>query len=102
MVRHVILWTLKAEMNEEEKQARREKIKAGLEGLAGKIPGMLSVRVETGHLPSSTADLMLDTLFADEAALLAYKNNPLHQAVANAEVRPYFQQRSCLDFEVKE
>ena len=69
MVRHVILWKLK-EMPDAEKTAVKAGIKEGLEGLAGKIPGLLDVRVYTDALPSSAnADLMLDTTFTDAAAL---------------------------------
>ena len=69
MVRHVILWKLK-EMPDAEKAAVKAGIKEGLEGLAGKIPGLLDVRVYTDALPSSAnADLMLDTTFTDAAAL---------------------------------
>ena len=72
MVRHVILWKLK-EMPDAEKAAVKVGIKEGLEGLAGKIPGLLDVRVYTDALPSSAnADLMLDTTFTDAAALLDY------------------------------
>ena len=46
MVRHVILWKLK-EMPDAEKAAVKAGIKEGLEGLAGKIPGLLDVRVYT-------------------------------------------------------
>ena len=52
MVRHVILWKLK-EMPDAEKAAVKAGIKEGLEGLAGKIPGLLDVRVYTDALPSS-------------------------------------------------
>ena len=46
MVRHVILWKLK-DMPEAEKTAVKSGIKAGLEGLAGQIPGLLEVHVYT-------------------------------------------------------
>ena len=45
MVKHVIIWTLKSEYSDSEKRAAAEKIKSGLEGLAGRIPGMTSVKV---------------------------------------------------------
>ena len=98
MTRHIILWTLK-EMPEAEKARVKAGIKAGLEGLAGQIPGIVSIRVETGRLPSSTADLMLDAAFESPAALAAYAVHPAHQAVANTKVRPFTALRSCLDFE---
>ena len=76
MVRHVILWKLK-EMPDAEKATVKADIKEGLEGLAGKIPGLLDVRVYTDALPSSAnADLMLDTTFTDAAALKGYSTRP--------------------------
>lgn len=100
MVKHIILWTLKEELSAGEKAAVKAEIKAGLEGLAGKIPGLLEIRVYTEGLPSSNADLMLDSSFTDEAALKGYAVHPEHVAVADGKVRPYTAVRSCLDFEV--
>lgn len=51
-------------------------------------------------LPTSTADLMLDSTFTDAQALKGYSVHPAHVAVADGKVRPYTQIRSCLDFEV--
>lgn len=100
MTKHIILWTLKDELSAEEKAAVKAAIKEGLEGLAGKIPGLLDIHVQTACLPSSNADLMLDSTFTDEAALKAYAVHPAHVAVADGKVRPYTKLRSCLDFTV--
>lgn len=100
MTKHIILWTLKEELSADEKAAVKAGIKAGLEGLAGQIPGLVDIHVQTDCLPSSNADLMLDSTFTDEAALKAYAVHPAHVAVADGKVRPYTQLRSCLDFEV--
>lgn len=100
MVKHIILWTLKDSLSADEKEAVKAGIKAGLEGLAGQIPGLLEIHVQTGRLPSSNADLMLDSTFSDAAALVGYSTHPLHVAVADGKVRPYTAQRVCLDFEV--
>jgi hypothetical protein len=43
---------------------------------------------------------MLDSSFADEAALKAYALHPEHVAVADGKVRPYTAVRSCLDYEI--
>lgn len=89
MVRHVILWKLK-EMPAAEQETVKADIKAGLEGLAGQIPGLTEIHVYTKALPSSAnADLMLDTTFVDEAALKGYAVHPAHVAVADGKVRPY-------------
>ena len=97
MVKHVILWQLKDELAD--KETVKKEIKAGLEGLAGKIPGLKEIKVNINGLPSSNADLMLDSFFDDEASLNAYAVNPLHAAVADTKVRPFTKSRVCLDYE---
>ena len=100
MVKHIILWTLK-EMSEEEKNSVKEEIKIGLESLAGKIPGLLDIKVITeGRLETSNADLMLDSSFESFDALKSYAIHPEHVKVADEKVRPFTANRSCLDFEV--
>ena len=99
MIRHMIIWTLKDEYSAEEKAEIKKGIKNGLEGLQGRIPGMLNIRVVSEGLDSSNTDLMLDALFENVEALRGYSVNPLHQAVANEKVRPYTKIRSCFDFE---
>ena len=100
MVKHVILWTLKDEFDAEEKERIKAGIKEGLESLAGKIPGLLEIHVNTNGLPSSTADLMLDSTFESAEALKGYSTHPEHVAVADGKVRPYPATRACLDYEV--
>ena len=101
MVKHVILWTLNPELSEEEKLSVKKGIKEGLEGLVGKVPGLIDVKVHVdGRLTSSNADVMLDSTLESEAALKAYAVHPEHVAVANGKVRPFTVQRTCLDFEV--
>ena len=100
MVKHVILWTLKDEFDAEEKERIKAGIKEGLESLAGKIPGLVDIRVNTNGLPSSTADLMLDSTFENAEALKGYSTHPEHVAVADGKVRPYTATRACLDYEV--
>ena len=100
MVKHVILWTLKDELSASEKEDIKKGIKEGLEGLAGKIPGMIDIKVNINGLASSTVDLMLDSTFESEEALKEYSVHPEHVAVADSKVRPYTKLRSCLDFEI--
>ena len=100
MVKHVILWTLKEELSTSEKEDVKRGIKEGLEGLAGKIPGLLDIKVNIDGLPSSNADLMLDSTFENQEALKGYAVHPEHVVVADGKVRPYTAIRSCLDYEV--
>ena len=100
MVKHIILWQLKDELQGAEKDAVKKGIKEGLEGLQGVIPGLLEIKVNTNGLASSNADVMLDSSFESEEALKAYAVHPAHVKVADEKVRPFTKTRSCLDFEV--
>ena len=99
MVRHIILWDLRDDMTAEEKAAKALEIKQGLEGLKGVIEGLEDISVRIDLLDSSNADIMLDSTFADKAALAAYQTHPSHLAVA-AVVKSAAAHRSCADFEV--
>lgn len=97
MVKHIILWKLKEEFNNEEV---KQGIKNGLEGLLGKIPGLLEISVQTACLESSNVDVMLYSVFESEEALKGYAVHPAHVEVADTKVRPFTLARSCIDFEV--
>lgn len=99
MVKHIIIWNLKSEMSDSEKAERKALIKAGLEGLYGKIDGLTEIKVITELLPSSNGDLMLDSTFSTPAALKAYSTHPEHVKVADSTVRPFTESRKCVDFE---
>ncbi len=98
MVKHIILWTLKSDINEIEKVKIKQHIKMALEGLSGKITGLQSIKVNINPLASSNAELMLDSVFDSETALKAYSTHPLHVAVADKYVRPYTATRTCMDY----
>lgn len=100
MVKHVILWKLKAELDAEQKASVKNGIKAGLEGLKGKVPGIVEIKVNINGLETSNADVMLDSTFTDFDSLKAYSVNPLHVEVANTKVRPYTEVRMCLDYPI--
>jgi len=101
MVKHIILWKLKSELSEQEKQVAAAAIKQGLEGLKGVVPGLVDIHVQaSGRLASSNADLMLDSTMDSPESLKVYATHPAHLAVANGVVRPNTEQRLCLDFEM--
>ena len=96
MVKHIILWTLKEEYNNDEiKMAMKE----SLEALVGVVPGLLELKVQIEKLPSSNADVMLYSVLESEEALKGYAVHPAHVEVADTKVRPYTATRSCIDFE---
>lgn len=99
MVKHIILWQLRDELSEEEKNKVAKEIKEGLEGLKGKVPGLLKIEVQIEKLESSNADLMLYSELENKEALKGYAVHPAHVAVADGIVRPNTKQRVCIDFE---
>ena len=100
MIKHVILWTLKEEYSDDEKQSIKAGIKEGLEGLAGVILGLKEIKVITAPLETSNCDLMLDSTFDSFDALKAYAVHPSHVEVADTKVRPYTASRVCMDHEI--
>ena len=101
MIKHIILWKLRADLSEAEKRAKALAIKQGLEGLKGQVPGLIDIHVQIdGRLETSTADIMLDSTLDSFESLKGYAVHPAHLAVANGVVRPNTELRTCLDFEV--
>ena len=101
MLKHIILWKLKQDIPACEIESVKAEAKRGLESLNGMIPGLLSLVVETEGLPSSTADMMLDSEFTDKESYESYRVNPLHQAAAGY-VRSVVETRLCLDYYAEE
>lgn len=100
MVKHVILWRLKEELSDQDRAKIKADMKAELEGLKGKVPGLIDIVIQTEPLASANAEVMLDSTLEDEAALKGYAVHPEHVRVANTFVRPYTQVRMCMDYEI--
>ena len=98
MVKHIILWQLKEDI--EDKESVKKGIKENLESLVGKVPGLLKVNVVIDGLGSSNADVMLDCELDSEESLKGYQKHPAHVAVADTYVRPYTAVRMRMDYEI--
>ena len=99
MVKHLILWKLKDEITGDAKEKVLCEMKENLEALVGKVPGLLRLEIVTKPLPSSNADVMLDSDLESEEALKGYQSHSDHVAVANTYVRPFTEVRLCMDYE---
>ena len=92
-VRHIVMWSL-------HDPADAPRFKAELDSCRGLVPGMLSfevaLRPEAEGLEAS-ADVLLDSTFADAAALRAYQDHPHHKAVS-ARIGPLRKTRSVFDY----
>ncbi len=100
MVKHIIVWSLKDEYSDAEKTEIKKGIKEGLEGLKGKVPGIIDIAVHTEGLESSSGDLMLDSTFENVESLNGYTVHPAHVEVATTKVRPFVKIRSSFDYQV--
>ncbi|MCL1949538.1 MAG: Dabb family protein [Turicibacter sp.] len=102
MIKHVVMWKLKP-MPSEEKESTIQNMKAGLEGLAGKIEGLLDISAGGDFVRSEQSyDVALVSTHASKEALLAYQDHPLHQEAANTLVKPFALARAAVDFECGE
>ena len=99
MIKHVILWQLKDEIQGEEKEQVLNNAKKALEDLNGKIEGLVDIKLNIVPLESSNADMMLDSTFVSENALKGYQVHPDHVFAADNYIRPFTKARLCLDFE---
>lgn len=99
MIKHVILWQLKDEIQGEQKEQVLKNAKKALEGLNGKIEGLVDIKLNIVPLESSNADMMLDSTFVSENALKGYQVHPDHVFAADNYIRPFTKARLCLDFE---
>lgn len=98
MIKHIILWTLKEEI--EDKDAIKKEIKKSLESLKERIAGIIDIHVHIDGLETSNADLMLDSTFENFDALKNYAIHPEHVEVANSKIKPFAKVRICFDFEI--
>ena len=99
MVKHMIVWKFKDEIAD--KRAAAKEIKDALEGLVGKIEGLVEMHILTEGLPSSSGDLMMDSSFESVEALAVYQKHPLHVAIADGLVRPRMAARQAFDYIVE-
>lgn len=99
MVKHIVFWKLKDTANGMSKADNAQAIKEKLEGLKGRIDGLLSIEVGFDFLHSpESADVVLYSEFRDKEALDFYQNHPLHKEIMPfiAETRS---ERRVVDYE---
>ncbi len=99
MLTHIVMWTLKDEAEGADKATNLARAVAMLKGCAGICPGMLRFEVATAQPGlECTYDMVLNSQFADRAALDAYQNHPAHVAI-----KPFLgairKERQCMDYE---
>ena len=97
MVKHIVVWRVMD--TPESKLANAQQIKRLLEGMRGRIPGLLQLEVGINFVEDPLAsDCVLYSAFADRAALLAYQTHPVHEAV-KAAIRELSVERRVVDYD---
>jgi heme-degrading monooxygenase HmoA len=100
MVKHLVMWKLKETAEGGEKEQNAQRIKELLEGLRGRIPGLISIEVGINVNKSQMAyDVALYTEFESLEALEVYQNHPEHLNAARF-VRAVNEGRVVVDYEI--
>ena len=98
MVRHIVVWNYREGFSKEQNIENAREIKNDLENLINVIDGIVSIKVEIEPLPSSSADIILNSLFESAQALSNYQIHSAHKLIAEF-VKTVTQNRMCIDYE---
>ena len=99
MIKHIVIWKLKNKTTPLEQCKDALAIKNALEGLVGKIPGLLKAEVGFDYRSKETSgDIVLYSEFDSEEALENYQNHPEHVRVGRDIVRPGTFDRRMIDY----
>ncbi len=100
MVKHIVMWTLKPEANGKPAADNAAQMKARLEGLRGKIPGLKYLEVGVNVFAATPeCHAALYSEFPSRADLDVYAAHPLHQECV-AFIKQVVASRSVLDYEI--
>jgi len=97
MLRHIVAWNYADGNTPEQNRSNALKAKADLEALPGVIPEIKSLKVYTDPEATSNRALLLDSTFADAAALATYANHPAHLKVVEF-INKTMKDRVVLDY----
>lgn len=98
MIKHIVLFKLKAFDSEAEKQAKMNEIKTRLESLTEVIPELKKIHVGLNMNPAEKWDIVLETEFTSLQDLDTYANHPDHVAISKNIIAAVKEDRACVDF----
>ena len=82
MVHHIVMWNFKPEIEDAKKPEIMAAMKEELEGLVGKVPGLLSLEFVSNPIPSSTHEIALVSTLEKAEDIANYAVHPEHVRVA--------------------
>lgn len=98
MIKHVVLFKLKAFENAAAKADKLNEIKIALEGLLGKIAELKSITVGINCNENESFDFALETTFDTMETMDIYAKHPLHVGVVTDIIKPVAESRTCVDY----
>jgi len=100
MVKHIVFWRLKSRGDAQAREIDARDIKARIEAVRGKIPGMLLLEAGIDYSRTdSSFDVVLYSEFESRAALDGYQIHPAHQEMA-AFIAERRSERAIVDYDV--
>ena len=100
MIKHIVFWRLKGREDAKSRDENARAIKDRIEGLRGKIPGMLHIEAGVDFNGSDSAcDVVLYSEFESKAALDGYQDHPAHLEIAKF-IADRRSERRTVDYEV--
>jgi len=100
MIKHIVFWRLKNREDEASRDENARAIKQKIEGLRGKIPGLLHIEAGIDFNRSDTAcDIVLYSEFESRAALDGYQDHPSHLEIVKF-IGDRRSERRIADYEV--
>jgi hypothetical protein len=97
MIRHIVTWNFKETLSQNGRDESGRRIKEEIESLPKYIKGIVQLEVHINLLSSSNKDVVLDSLFESEEALIAYQSHPEHIRVGEY-VATVMKDRACVDY----
>ncbi|MEG2791048.1 MAG: Dabb family protein [Odoribacter sp.] len=98
MIRHIVLFKLKAFASDAEKQVVLTELKYKLEKLIHIIPELKKIEVGLNVHSIEKWDIALDVEVENKQDLNIYANHPAHQQIVKTMIAPIKEDRACVDF----
>lgn len=99
MIKHIVLFKMKAFASENEKQSKLKEIKVQLEKLPRSIPELKNIQVGINCNPAEKWDLALEAEVENMRHLEIYAKHPDHQDIVQRLILPLKEERACIDYE---
>jgi len=100
MIKHIVMWTLKDEVDGSTAKENAAKMKEMLEALNGRIEGLKHIEVSCDIVDSDPeVHIILQSEHDDVNALNFYQNHPEHQACI-LFVKSVVSSRKVVDYEI--